>query len=439
MRVLMVQTYHYYRGGDSTCMFNLAGLLESRGHEVIHFAMNHPQNLPSPWSNYFTSEIDFPALLGDSSARAAISVITKSIYNREARRRIARLADDTKPDIAHFHNIHGHLTTSIVAPLRRRGIPIAWTLHDYRLVCPNTTFLRGDEICERCLPRKYWNVVLGRCKKGSLPASVVAMMSTIYDRVSRVPARTGRFITPSEFLKGKLIEGGISHEKITVIPNFVDVQSFRADAFRTGASPRGTDSHELYLPGLGPPGAVSSGADDNYYLYFGRLSREKGIDLLIDAVSGVRGGRLKVAGEGPLERELKEHAAASGADVEFLGFRTGAELRALLENAMFVVVPSRWYENLPFSVMESLAAGRPVIAADIGGIPEMVEDKVNGMLFPPGDAEALRCRITTMLGDAGMRRRMSKAGREKAERLYGPDAHYAKVMEVYGELLGRRA
>ncbi|MCU0640016.1 MAG: glycosyltransferase [Candidatus Krumholzibacteria bacterium] len=111
MRILMVQTYHYYRGGDSTAMFNLARLLESRGHEVVHFAMNHPQNLPSPWSKYFTSEIDFPALLGESSARAAASVIGKSIYNREAREKIARLADETKPDIAHFHNIHGHLTT----------------------------------------------------------------------------------------------------------------------------------------------------------------------------------------------------------------------------------------------------------------------------------------------------------------------------------------
>ena len=227
MRVLMVQTYHYYRGGDSTCMFNLARLLESRGHEVIHFAMNHPQNLPSPWSEYFTSEIDFPALLGESSARAAASVIGKSIYNREARRLIARLADETKPDIAHFHNIHGHLTTSIIAPLRKRGIPIAWTLHDYRLVCPNTTFLRGDEVCERCLPRRYWNVVLGRCKKGSLPASVVAMMTTLYDRVSRVPARTGRFITPSAFLKGKLIEGGIPAGEDRRHPEFRRCGSFR--------------------------------------------------------------------------------------------------------------------------------------------------------------------------------------------------------------------
>jgi glycosyltransferase involved in cell wall biosynthesis len=276
-------------------------------------------------------------------------------------------------------------------------------------------------------------VVRGRCKKGSLPASFVAMMTTMYDRVSRVPARTGRFITPSAFLKGKLIEGGIKPEKITVIPNFVDVQSFRAGA---GLSDEKADSPGAAAGASSPH--HTAGAADGYYLYFGRLSREKGIDLLIDAVSGLGRGKLKIAGEGPLEGELKGHAAAAGADVEFLGFRTGAELRALLEKAMFVVVPSRWYENLPFSVMESLAAGRPVIAADIGGIPEMVEDGVNGMLFPPGDAGALRCRVARMLDDDAMRRRMSKAGREKAERLYGPGTHYEKIMEVYGELLGRR-
>lgn len=407
MRVLMVQTFHYYRGGDSTYMFNLTGLLESRGHEVIPFAMKHPQNLPSDYSEYFSSEIDFPKLLEDFSPGSALSVVSKSIYNREAKRRIERLIDVVKPDIAHFHNIHGHLTTSIISPLRRRKIPIVWTLHDYRLVCPNTTFLRGDEICERCLPRKYYNVVLGRCKKGSLAASTMAMMTTCFDRITRVPARVGRFITPSAFLRGKLIEGKIAGSRITVIPNFVDVDSF------------------------------DPGREEDYYLYFGRLSYEKGIDLLIRAASRTGKGTLKIVGEGPISDELRELAAGLGAPVEFMGFRTGDELKALLEGAQFVVVPSRWYENLPFSVMESLAAGKPLVAADIGGIPEMVEDDVNGLLFPNGDEERLASCLSRMLGDAELRRRMAAAGREKAERLYNADRHYSEVMKVYGEVLGR--
>ncbi|MBU8922102.1 MAG: glycosyltransferase family 4 protein [Bacteroidales bacterium] len=407
MRILMVQTYHYYRGGDSTCMFNLTSLLEQEGHEVVPFAMQHPQNLESPYSEHFSSEIDFPKMLEEFSVGTALSVVSKSIYNREAKARISRLIDEVKPDIAHFHNIHGHLTTSIMGPLRRKKIPIVWTLHDYRLVCPNTTFLRGGEICEKCLPRKYHHVLLGKCKKGSRAASLVAMMTTVFDRVSRVPARTSRFITPSAFLKGKLVEGRIDPAKISVIPNFVDVQSF------------------------------NTGREEDYFLYFGRISHEKGIDLLIEAVSEMKVGRLKVVGEGPSSEELKKLVKQTGAPVEFLGFRSGDELRSLLEGAMFVVVPSTWYENLPFSVMEALAAGKPVIATDIGGIPEMVEDEGNGLLFPLGDVAALKGCLARLIEDGELRRAMSVACRKKAELLYNRDWHYDQIMKVYTELTGK--
>ncbi len=402
----MVQTFHYYRGGDSTYMFNLTRLLEEKGHKVIPFAMQHPQNLPSEYSDYFSSEIDFPGLLGEFSVASAAKVISQSIYNKEAKRRIEKLIEDTNPDIAHFHNIHGHLTTSIIRPLQKRGIPVVWTLHDYRLVCPNTTFLRGGEVCERCLPRRYGNVVRYRCKKGSLAASIVAMMATIYDRVSRVPSRVSRFVAPSRFLKGKLIEGKISPGKISVIPNFVDV-----DAFNTGR-------------------------ESDYFLYFGRLSYEKGIDQLIRAVSRMEKGVLKIAGEGPLKEELIRLVGETGARVEFLGFVAGEQLRRLLEEAQFVVVPSRWYENLPFSVMESLAAGKPVVAADIGGIPEMVEDGANGLLFPPGDEEKLQGCLEKLISDQELRHSLGTASRQKAEKLYGGENHYRQIMSLYDEVMG---
>ncbi len=407
MRILMVQTFHYYRGGDSTCMFNLTGLLEENGHEVVHFAMSHPKNLPSPWSSYFSDEIDFPALLADRSPASALRVLTKSIYNGEARKRVAALVDEVKPDLAHFHNIHGHLTTSIIEPLRRRGIPVVWTLHDYRFVCPNTTFLCGTEICERCLPRKYYNVVLHRCKKGSAAASLIAMLTTCYDRMTRVPARVSRFITPSRFLKEKLVEGRISPQKIRWIPNFVDVAAFK------------------------------TGGESDYFLYFGRLSYEKGVDTLIDAVAGISmpGARLRIVGEGPASEDLERLAREKGGNIEFMGFRSGGELREILEGAQFIVVPSRWYENLPFSVMEAMASGKPVVATGIGGIPEMVEDGVNGFLFPLGDVNRLRGYLEKLIADPGLRKEMGLRGREKAEQLYDRRGHYDKIMEVYGEAL----
>ncbi len=402
MKVLMVQTFHFRRGGDSTCMLNLSGLLEEKGHEVVPFAMKHPENLPSPHAEYFSSEIDFPGLLESGSPASAWKVLSKSIYNSEARKNIARLADDTKPDIAHFHNIHGHLTTSIIEPLRRRQIPIVWTCHDYRLVCPNTSFLSHGEICERCLPARYWNAPLQRCKKGSCAASAVAMLTSCWDRMTGVPGRVDRFIAPSNFLKRKLIAGRIRPSKITVIPNFTSLDT-------------AIDTHE-----------------GDYFIYTGRLLQEKGIDLLIRAAGAVEGARLLIVGEGPMEKELKVEAERYGSGrVEFTGYLSGEDFERTVAGTRFVVLPSRWYENLPFSIMEAMAAGKPVVATDIGGIPEMVDDAETGLLFPVGDEEALRSCLERMNADAGLRREMGRKGRAKAEKLYGREKHYADIMEVY--------
>ncbi|HER44011.1 MAG TPA: glycosyltransferase family 1 protein, partial [Candidatus Eisenbacteria bacterium] len=325
---------------------------------------------------------------------------------REAKRKISRLVDETKPDIAHIHNLRAHLTTSILAPLERAGIPIVWTLHDYKLVCPNSNLLSGDEVCERCIPNRFHHMLVRRCKKGSIGASGIAMLEAFYERLTRVASRVDRFIAPSRFLEGKMIEGGIDRSRIVWLPNFVDAEE--------GAA--------------GPEG--------DYYLYVGRLSREKGVDLLIRAAARVGNGRLLILGDGPERGALERLAAELGAaGIEFLGHRTTEEVGSILGAARFVVLPSRWYENLPFSIMEAFAAGRPVVAADIGGIPEMVENGVNGFLFPPGDSEALAGRIAALLDSADLREEMGRAGRRKALELYNPEYHYTRIMEIYRELV----
>jgi len=405
MRILMVQTFYYYRGGDSTYMLALAKLLEEKRHEVIPFAMAHPSNLPSPYSDYFVSEIDFPELLRESSPRAALRVAARSIHNGEARKKIAALADKVRPDIAHFHTILAHLTASIIAPLRKRRVPIVWTLHDYRLICPNTSLLSKGELCERCLPNRFYEAILQRCKKDSLPASFIAMLTTLYDRLLRVPAHIDRFITPSDFLRLKLIEGGFDPARIESIPNFVDL------------------SDHAGLP------------EKDYFCYVGRLSPEKGLDVLIRAMAKLDEGRLLIVGRGPEEDNLKRLAAELGTRrVEFAGFQSGAELKRILAEAQFVVLPSRWYENLPFAIMEAFASSKPVVASRIGGIPEMVDDGVNGLLFPMGDVDTLAASLRRMLGDRRMREEMGRRGREKAERLYEREAHYARIEKIYREV-----
>ncbi len=404
----MVQTFYYYRGGDSTYMLSLSKLLEEHGHEVIPFAMEHPMNLPSPYSRSFVSHVDFPELLRKRSPAAALKVVTRSVYSGEARAKIAALADEVKPDLAHFHNIHAHLTASIVAPLRARRIPIVWTLHDYRLLCPNTSFLSGGEICDRCLPNRFHEAMVQRCKKGSLAASFVAMLTTWYDRLIRIPTRIDRFITPSDFLREKLIQGGFDPARITTVPNFVDLSAYRS------------------LP------------EKDYFLYIGRLSHEKGLDILIRAVARLDAGRLLIVGSGPEEEALRQLARKLGAGrVEFAGYKSGDDLKMILAEARFVVLPSRWYENLPFAVMEAFAASKAVVASRIGGIPEMVDDGVNGLLFPMGDEDALVDRLARLLRDPGARLEMGHRGREKAGRLYDRETHYGRIVRIYQDVLNR--
>jgi len=409
VRILMVQTFHYYRGGDSTYMLSLSRLLEEKGHEVVPFAMEHPRNLPSPYARYFVSEVDYPELLSRASLGAAWKVATRSIYNGEARRKIAALADEVRPDVAHFHNIHAHITTSIVSPLRARGIPIVWTLHDYRLICPNTSLLSRGEICERCIPDRFHEAVLQRCKKGSLPASFVAMLATLYDRLARIPARIDRFIAPSDFLRSKLLEGGFDPARVVCVPNFVDL------ALYTG------------LP------------EKDYFCYLGRLSPEKGLDILIRAVAGLDAGRLLVVGDGSEAEALRKLAAElKTSRVQFAGHRSGEDLRRILAQSQFVVLPSRWYENLPFAVMEAFASSKAVVASRIGGIPEMVDDGVNGLLFPTGDEGSLAACLVRMLGDRRLREEMGRRGREKVERLYEREGHYAQIERIYRDVIAAK-
>jgi glycosyltransferase involved in cell wall biosynthesis len=404
----MVQKYHYRRGGDSVYMFGLSSLLREKGHRVAHFSMQHPKNVDSEYSKYFSPELDYPALLKEHSLSAGWKVLSGSIYNREARDRISSLIDDFKPDLAHFHNIHDHLTTSIITPLKSRSVPIAWTLHDYRPVCPNSNFLSGMEICERCLPGKFYNVFLHRCKKNSAAASFVSMLTGYSDRLRGVYGRVDRFIAPSRFMKEKLAAGGISPERVTVLPNFIDI--------------------DQYAP---------SDTEGDYLIYFGRLSYEKGVDTLLRAFDGIGDSRLVIAGDGPDRENLEALAGRLGlSGVQFAGFTEPGKLKGLIAGAKFVVLPSRWYENLPFSVMESMAAAKPVIATGIGGIPEMVEDGVTGLLFAPDDHRALRGAMDRLLDGPELRTAMGRAGREKAERLYNSGAHYRGIIDIYRDLAG---
>ena len=344
--------------------------LARSGWRVVPFAMRDEHARPSAWDRFFVKAHDYRT---PSFSPAAAGSALSLVWNREAARNLDRLLREVRPDVAHLHNIYHHLSPSLLPVLRRHGIPVVMTLHDLRLLCPAIHMLRKDGVCERCRGGRLWEAVRGRCVKDSLAASALAALETAHQRARRLYETTvSRFLCPSAFYVRKYAEWGYPAERLVHLPNFVDLETWRP---------------------------ADTGPDDAY-LYFGRISREKGLVTLLRAhalwEARARDSfeppppELRLAGSGPLDDRLRALAAdLAPARIRFLGPLTPDALRAEIGRARFTVLPSEWYENGPLSLLESLAAGVPVAGADIGGIPECLDDGRDGVLFAPADTEAL--------------------------------------------------
>jgi glycosyltransferase involved in cell wall biosynthesis len=398
--LLSINNYFYRRGGAEVVFLEQNRLLEEIGWQVVPFAMRHPKNQPTPWEPYFVDEIEF----GESYSFFQKAVRAQKItYSFEARRQIDRLVDATHPAVAHAHNVYHHLSPSFFSVLKRRGIPTLLTLHDLKLACPAYKMLTHDGICERCKGGALWNVVRHRCIKDSLALSAVIMMeSSVHRLLGCYSQNVDRFVVPSRFLLDKLVEWGWPRARFSYIPNFVDVE---------------------HLAPRGAPG--------NAFVYFGRLVPEKGLSTFIRAVAlaGVAGC---IVGAGPEEDNLRRLAAETGAEIAFLGYRTGEALFDVIRAARAVVLPSELYENAPMSVMEAYAFERPVIGAGIGGIPELIREGETGTVFASGDADALAERLSRFawMSDAAVDR-MGKAGRAWMEREFTAVHYRERLLELY--------
>ena len=401
--LLSVNNYHYYRGGAETVFLEHNRMFERESWEVVPFAMKHSRNLPTPWSEYFVDEIEFGERysLGQKLLRAP-----RVIYSLQARRRLAQLLDAVHPDICHAHNIYHHISPSILGLLKRREVPVVLTLHDLKIACPAYNMLARDGICERCRGGRLYNVALERCIKDSGTLSTIAMLEAVLHRLIGSYSRcVSRFVVPSRFYAEKLKEWGIPAGNFRHVPNFVDVARYE---------PR-------YLPG-------------DRVLYFGRLSREKGLQTLVRAAAEAR-CKLAIAGTGPELETLRRLVVQSGAEVEFLGFLTGHALHGAVQRARAVVLPSEWYENAPMSLLEAYALGKPVIGARIGGIPELVQPEITGILFQSGDVTSLAEALYRIKQCADPELAdMGREGRRWVESEFTADIYRNRILDVYREL-----
>lgn len=400
--LLSVNNYYYYRGGAETVFFEQNKMFEGLGWRVVPFAMKHPRNLPSEWSEYFVDEIEF----GEQYSLAQkLAKTPKVIHSFEAQRKLSRLIDIVNPDICHAHNIYHHISPSILRTLKSRGIPTVLTLHDLKIACPAYNMLSHDGICERCRGGIH-NVVLNRCIKGSLVLSAVVMMeSLVHKLLGSYRHCVSRFAVPSRFYIEKLVEWGFQAEQFAHVPNFVDASRYEPS----------------YEPGKA-------------FLYFGRLSREKGLATLIRAAAEVK-HPLVIVGTGPQLPELQALAGQLSADVQFLGYMTGRALHDAVRAARVVVLPSEWYENAPMSVLEAYALGRPVIGARIGGIPEFIRENETGLSFASGNVESLVDAMRKMVNLSSSEFDvMARKARGWVETEFTAELYRDRILAIYREL-----
>ena len=402
MRVLLVNKFHYLKGGSEKYYFELGDLLKQHGHEIAFFSMKSDKNIKTNEKEYFVDEID----LNNGSKLKAFDVI----YSKENKRKMLQAIEDFKPDIIHLNNFQRQLSESIVEAANEKNVPIIFTAHDVQAICPAITMLDSEKcICELCKKGKYLNCIKKKCVKDSLLKSILAAVEGEYYRIKKVyNKKIDWIVTPSKFYKQKMIEDGMKEDHITAIHNFIEL-----------------DKYNLELQ------------DDGYALYIGRLSKEKGILNLIEAFSSIEGRKLFVAGDGPekqrIEEIIKERHLKDR--IILLGHINQEEVKQYLSKARFVVVPSIWYENCPYSVMETLAIGKPVIGANIAGIPELVEDKVNGLLYKYDSVSDLESKMKILYENPELAKEYGKNAKKIAIDNYGKEKYYNQIIDIYNKVL----
>ena len=362
MKILMINKFLYPNGGSETYIFKLGDYLKSCGHEVEYFGMEHEGRCVGNRVNAYTSDMDFH----EGSKLAKLTYPLKTIYSSEARVQLRKVLDDFEPDVCHLNNFNYQLTPSMILEIVKwrkqtgKKCKIVFTAHDYQLVCPNHMMNNPNshQNCEKCLGGKFANCMKGKCIHGSTVKSAIGMMEAYFWKMNGAYKYIDKMICCSEFLKTKMDSNPLFATKTITLHNFVDRVEWKQTEKK------------------------------DYVLYFGRFSEEKGIGTLIEVCKSLPDVQFVFAGTGPLEESINDIA-----NIKNVGFQKGEALEKLIREAQFSIYPSEWYENCPFSVMESQMYGTPVLGARIGGIPELIEEGKTGELFESGNAEDLKEKI----------------------------------------------
>lgn len=398
MRILMVNKFLYPNGGSETYIFKLGDYLKNKGHEVQYFGMEHRERCVSNAVDAYTSNMDFHG----ASKLEKLTYPLKTIYSSEARKKIRMVLEDFKPDVCHLNNFNYQLTPSIILEIQKwreegNWCRIIYTAHDYQLICPNHQLKNpiSGKICEKCLSGHFMNCAKGKCIHSSRARSAIGTMEAYYWKWRGTYQYIDTIICCSEFLKKKMDTNPLFARKTVTLHNFVDKVEWKEKTKK------------------------------DYVLYFGRYSEEKGIHTLVETCKLLPDIQFVFAGTGPLEEQINVLP-----NVKNVGFRTGESLNSLIREARFSLCPSEVHENCPFAVMESQMYGTPVLGANIGGIPELIEAGKTGELFESGNITELKSKIQKLWNDEGLVEQYSKNCRDV--KFDDIEVYSQKVIDIYG-------
>lgn len=410
MRVIIANYRYFVAGGPEKYMFKFMEAAKQRGIEVIPFSIQNPQNEKTEYSKYFAKPRAKELMYADTKKTFSNywGMLRATLWNFDAEKRLRRLIRDTKPDVVYILHEVNHLSPSIIRAAKKEHVRVVHRISDFFMFCAKYDFLCKDEICEACLRGDYSKAIAEKCVKGSTAGTYLRVLAMKLYRQTKVFDEVDQYIATCNFSKGKLIEGGISSDKIKCIPTFIDAQKIE---------PR----YE----------------HDKYFLFLGRMAKQKGTIYAIQAMERLKDTDyvLKITGKITENEEdqfiwkyIVEHKLED--KVEFTGFLHGQELEALISHATCIVCPAIWYENMPNTVLEAYAYGKPVVASRLGSLIDLVEDGKTGFLFEAKNADDFAAKLRLFAEDDSLSGTLGRNARIKCEKEYNMKLHMDKLIEA---------
>jgi len=389
VKVLIVHNYYSWRGGEDECFDAEIELLSSRGIQVVTYTQN-------------SSRID---------ASKPLNLALRSIWSREDYKAVRLLIKKERPDLTHVENCFPLISPAVYYASQAEGVPVLQSLHNYRLLCLNSQLVRNGAVCEDCVNKFLpWPGVLHSCYfRGRAASATLASMLTVHRAIKTFTTKVNFYTAPTDFVRNKFIQSGFPEEKILLRPIFV-------------ANDMG----------------VGQGSGD-YALFVGRLSPEKGLNVLLSACEKLGPGfPVKIIGSGPMEDQVRDMARRIKG-VEFLGRVPSEQLRESFRNARALILPSIWYEGSPAVIGEAFSAGVPVIASDLGGMSTLIDDGRTGLHFRPGDADDLAMKVRWAFSHHEEIERMRHSARREYETKYAPENSIQRQIEIYQMVIRQRS